>query len=166
MVYIIMGVSGSGKSLIGKEVAEALHLPFYDADDFHPEASVKKMHAGTPLTDADRIPWLQILADHIKQWHSRGGAVLACSALKEMYRAILSDYFTPFVHFIYLEGSKELILKRMQQRPGHFFPPTLLDSQFAALEEPKKAFYVSIDHTPEEIVSKIVQHIKSIDKKV
>jgi carbohydrate kinase (thermoresistant glucokinase family) len=165
MIIIIMGVSSSGKSLTGKKVAEALGLPFYDADDFHPASNVKKMHEGIPLTDADRIPWLQNMATHIKQWQSQGGAVLACSALKEKYRVILSDHYTAYVHFIYLKGSKELIMERIRQRPNHFFPPALLDSQFAALEEPKKAFHVSIDDAPQEIADKIVQHIKSIEKK-
>ena len=160
MVIIVMGVSGSGKTLIGEKLAEALSLPFHDADDFHPPSNVKKMEHGIALTDADRLPWLKILADNIDRWNEEGSRVLACSALKESYRKRLSHHYTADVQFVYLKGSKELILSRMQARQ-HFFPPHLLDSQFASLEEPEQAITVSIDQTPEAIVEEIVQ---SIDK--
>lgn len=161
MVIIVMGVSGSGKSLIGKQVAEEMKLPFHDADHFHPEANVDKMQHGIPLTDADRAPWLQSLAQHIQQWEKEGGAVLACSALKEKYRDELSMQYAPFVQFVYLKGSREMILPRISTRSGHYFPAELLDSQLATLEEPEDAFTVSVEETPETIVQKIVHHFAS-----
>lgn len=160
MVIIVMGVSGSGKTHIGKLLAEALALPFYDADDFHPEVNVAKMHRGEALTDTDRSPWLSTLASYIRQWNQTQGAVLACSALKESYRILLSHDYTAAVRFVYLYGTKELILSRMHDRQ-HFFPPDLLDSQFNALEEPQQALQVSIDQTPEAIVDDIVQKLNA-----
>lgn len=164
MVIIVMGVSGSGKSLIGKKLAKKLKLPFYDADDFHPESNVAKMREGIPLTDVDRMPWLQSLARHIQAWGQEGGAVLACSALKEKYREILSSHYASFVHFVYLKGNREVIMQRMQKRSDHYFPPDLLDSQINTLEEPDYAFTVSIDDTPEAILQKIVEHLTASGK--
>ncbi|MGB3776784.1 MAG: gluconokinase [Tunicatimonas sp.] len=173
MVIIVMGVSGSGKTHVGKLLAEALLLPFYDADNFHPPSNVAKMEQGNPLTDADRLPWLTILADKIKIWNTQGGAVLACSALKESYRIQLSVNYTANVRFVYLQGSKELILNRMLER-DHFFPPELLDSQFADLEEPssdepsldepgsdepQRAITVSSKQLPEVMVEEIVERL-------
>lgn len=158
MVIIVMGVSGSGKSRIGQLLADRLSVPFHDADDFHTPGNVEKMAQGIPLTDADRVPWLKILADHVGRWNEDGGVVLACSALKESYRALLSDRYTADVRFVYLQGSKELILARMRARE-HFFPPQLLDSQFADLEEPERAIVVDIDQTPEAIVEEIVREV-------
>lgn len=158
MIYIIMGVSGAGKTLIGSRLAKKLGQPFYDADDFHPESNVKKMSAGEPLNDRDRLPWLQQMARQMPKWEQRGGAVLACSALKASYRKLLSPPGIP-VRFIYLNGSKELIAKRMAGRDGHFMPESLLDSQFEALEEPTDAIFISIDKTPEEIVGEILRQI-------
>lgn len=155
MVFIVMGVSGSGKTHIGKLLAEAQSLPFYDADHFHTRVSVKKMEQGIPLTDQDRLPWLKMLAKHIEEWNQANGAVLACSALKESYRYRLSGGYQADVCFVYLRGSKELILSRMHER-NHFFPPHLLDSQFADLEEPEQqVIAVNINQTPEEIVAEI-----------
>lgn len=156
MVIIVMGVSGSGKTHIGKLLAEALSLPFHDADNFHTPGNVQKMEQGIPLTDADRLPWLTILANIMEQWNGRSGMVLACSALKESYRELLSHHYTIDVQFVYLRGSRELILSRMRAR-NHFFPPHLLDSQFADLEEPKRqTITVDIDQKPEAIVEEIV----------
>ena len=173
MVIIVMGVSGSGKTHVGKLLAEVLSLPFYDADDFHPPSNVAKMEQGNPLTDADRTPWLAILADKIQAWNTQGGAVLACSALKERYRVQLSANYTADVRFAYLQGSKELILNRMLAR-DHFFPPELLDSQFADLEEPSSdepgsdepgsdkpehAIVVSSKQLPAVMVAEIVKRL-------
>ena len=160
MVIIVMGVSGSGKTHIGKMLAKALGLPFYDADDFHPEANVAKMHQGEALTDTDRSPWLSTLALYIQQWNQTQGAVLACSALKESYRILLSHDYTAAVRFVYLHGTKELILSRMHDRQ-HFFPPGLLNSQFHDLEEPQQAIWISIDQTPKDIVDEMVQKLKA-----
>lgn len=157
MIYIVMGVSSSGKSLIGKKLANRLEIPFYDADDFHPKENVEKMKSGRPLNDNDRLPWLQILARNMVQWEQTKGAVLACSALKKAYRTILSSS-TP-VRFIYLKGTKQLIAQRMQNRSGHFMPQSLLDSQFKALEEPEEAITISIDATPEQIIQNLLREI-------
>ena len=162
MVIIIMGVSGSGKSTIGSNLAEKLHLPYFDADDYHPIENVKKMSSGKPLNDDDRQPWLEILSDKIAEWNQTGGAVLACSALKESYRSILQSK-SKNIQFVYLKGDRDLILDRMKKRSGHYMPPELLDSQFDALEEPENTIKVSIEPSPEEIVERIVSKLKTID---
>lgn len=158
MIYIVMGVSSSGKSLIGSKLAERLDLAFFDADEFHPPENVQKMESGKPLNDEDRLPWLQKLRRNMLQWEQTGGAVLACSALKKAYRDILSPPEVP-VRFIYLEGSKTLIAERMKNRDDHFMPESLLDSQFEALEEPLNAITVDIDNRPDRIVENIIEQI-------
>jgi gluconokinase len=156
---IVMGVSGCGKSFIGARVAQALGGVFEDADDFHPVSNVEKMAGGTPLTDDDRAPWLDILRERIVLNQSRTACyVLACSALKQSYRDRLrGDDSTETLVFVYLEGSKELIRQRMELR-DHFMPPALLDSQFATLERPGDAIAIDIELTPDEIVNAVVQH--------
>lgn len=151
MVYVVMGVSGCGKSTVGENLAQSMSLPFYDGDDYHPQANIDKMASGQPLNDDDRQPWLVELALNTKKWNGQGGAVLACSALKEKYRQTLSAFGG--VTFVYLKGTKELILKRMQERE-HFMKPEMLDSQFATLEEPKDAIELNISDTPDEMVNK------------
>lgn len=158
MIYIVMGVSSSGKSLIGGKLAKRLDLAFFDADEFHPPDNVQKMESGKPLNDEDRLPWLQKLRRNMLQWEQTGGAVLACSALKKAYRDILSPPEVP-VRFIYLEGSKTLIAERMKNRDDHFMPASLLDSQFEALEKPMNAVTVDIDQTPDRIVEDIIKQI-------
>ncbi len=160
MIYIVMGVSSSGKSLIGSKLAEELDLAFFDADEFHPAANVQKMEGGQPLNDEDRLPWLQKLRRNMLQWEQTGGAVLACSALKRSYRRILSPADIP-VKFIYLKGSKELIADRMKNRDDHFMPESLLDSQFEALEEPVNAVTVEIDQSPDRVVEEIIENIEA-----
>lgn len=139
-LYLIMGVSGAGKTTIGKGLAKQLAIPFFDADDFHPPENIAKMSSGQPLNDEDRYPWLlrlnQLLQDQQEQ-----GAVLACSALKDRYRQILEQDISGGIQFIFLKVSKELLLQRMQQR-NHFMPPALLDSQLTTLEEPRDALIV------------------------
>ncbi|MCI0577325.1 MAG: gluconokinase [Chloroflexi bacterium] len=159
MIILLMGVSGAGKTTIGRLLAEELAWPFYDADDFHPPANVAKMSQGLPLTDADRDAWLAALQQLIRQLLVQDQpAVIACSALKAAYRArLLANH--PGVYLVYLKGSYDLIYRRLQDRPGHFMPPDLLASQFATLEEPQDALVVSIDQEPEEIVKAIVQSI-------
>lgn len=157
---IVMGVSGSGKSTIGRQLAQRLGWEFRDADDDHPAANVAKMKAGTPLTDADRAPWLAILAERVVRAGTSGKPlVLACSALKQRYREQLTGGDTG-VRFVYLKGEKAQIAERMARR-NHFMPPTLLDSQFAALEEPTDAIEVSIMDTPEKIVTQVVDALRS-----
>jgi len=159
MVYIVMGVSGSGKSTVGSLLAEKMGLPFFDADNYHPAQNIKKMNTGIPLTDADRQPWLRQLAKHISSWNKAEGAVLACSALKKAYREHLEGGESENIRFIYLKGSKSEILDRLQKRSGHYMPPSLLDSQFEALEEPSDALTVSISDTPDQIASQILMKL-------
>ena len=158
MIYIVMGVSGSGKTLIGKKLAEELHLQFYDADDFHSPGNVKKMKRGQPLNDADRLPWLNKLAAKMPEWEAAGGAVLACSALKKSYRNRLNPEGIK-VQVIYLKGSKNVIAKRMSGRSDHFMPESLLQSQFDTLEEPRDALTVDISKSPEQIVDSITRQV-------
>lgn len=159
MILVVMGVTSCGKTTVGKILGERLGLPFFDADDFHPKANVDKMAARIPLTDEDRWPWLQRLVDGMGEWEKTGGAVLACSALREVYRDFLRKG-SPDVRFIHLKGSKELIRRRMEARKGHYMPPALIDSQFAALEEPgEEAIVVDIAPAPEEIAEEILRRV-------
>jgi len=131
-----MGVAGSGKTTIAHLLAEALHSAFLEGDDLHSPANREKMHHGTPLTDADRLPWLQRIAAAIDAWRAQGqSGVVTCSALKRQYRDILMGD-RKGVRLVYLEGSPNVIRERLASRQGHFMPPALLDSQFAALEPP------------------------------
>ena len=159
MIIVIMGVSGSGKTLVGNMLADRLGLPFYDADDFHPESNVKKMKSGKPLNDSDRRPWLQAMANRFPDWEREGGAVLACSALKQSYREQLQKGAAGDLQFVFLKGSKALISERMRRRKNHFMPGDLLDSQFEALEEPENAITVSIIQSPDEIIHKIIDQL-------
>ncbi|MEO8376882.1 MAG: gluconokinase [Candidatus Sumerlaeota bacterium] len=155
MVYIVMGVAGSGKTTVGEALAQRLNIPFHDGDDFHPRANVEKMSAGIPLTDDDRWPWLDALATASATWEASGGAVLACSALKQVYRDRLISKNSD-TKFVYLEGSRELLLKRLQDRPHHYMKPEMLTSQLATLEPPRDALRVDISQPPEEIVNSIM----------
>ena len=132
MVYVLFGVSGSGKTTLGKSLADYLNAPFYDADDFHPPLNIEKMKSGIPLNDTDRYPWLHALGDQVVRRHEDGSAILACSALKSEYRELLATYGP--IRFYLIEGSFELISNRLEQRDGHFMPPSLLRSQFESLE--------------------------------
>jgi carbohydrate kinase (thermoresistant glucokinase family) len=161
MVVVVMGVSGCGKTTVGKLIASRLGIPFYDGDDFHPQCNVDKMECGAPLTDEDRVPWLSRLAREIAQWDASSGAVLACSALKEQYRQRLRGAPGVDVRFVHLKGSRELISSRLQQRAGHSMPPALLDSQFEALEVPRNAIVVSIEESPEQIANAILRKIQA-----
>src|SRR3712207_6584842 len=147
MVVILMGVSGSGKTTVGRLLAERTGATFYDADDFHTPANVEKMRAGVPLTDEDRRPWLDALRALVASCLERGEpAVLACSALKEKYRERLR--VDGRVRFVYLEGDYELIEQRLKNRRGHFMKREMLKSQFETLEEPRRA--VRVDARSEE----------------
>ena len=152
-----MGVSGSGKTSVGKSLAERLGWDFYDADNFHPQANVKKMANGIPLDDSDRVRWLAALHDLISSSliQSRPG-VLSCSALKERYRQRLLEG-NAGVQLIYLKGSYELIWSRMIVRKDHYMKPHMLQSQFDALEEPSDALTVDISLTVEEILQVVIK---------
>lgn len=157
MVIVLMGVTGCGKTTVGKILANELGWHFYDADDFHPEENVEKMRQGIPLDDNDRMPWLQALRNLIDRAHDNEfNVVLACSALKEQYRNMLSHELKP-VKFIYLRGPESLIEGRLRARKGHYMNPDLLPSQFAALEEPSPdcALHIDIAPPPEKIASSI-----------
>ena len=156
---ILMGVSGSGKTTVGRQLATELGWLFFDGDDYHPPENVAKMSAGTPLDDADRAPWLAILHDLIDV-HLRASRpmILACSALKQRYRDQLL-FQNDGAKIVYLKGSYELILGRMMAREDHYMRPEMLRSQFEALEEPTDVVTVSIDRRPEEIVAAIKQKL-------
>lgn len=154
-IFIVMGVSGCGKSTIGKLLASAFEIPFFDGDDFHPKANVEKMSRGIPLKDSDRTEWLECL-NELAMRHKSYGAVIACSALKKTYRHILKGNLDNHIEFVHLDGTKAEILQRLEERKGHFMPIDLLDSQFDALEPPKNAIKVSIDTNPQEIVLDII----------
>nr|WP_298999087.1 gluconokinase [uncultured Allomuricauda sp.] len=159
MVFIVMGVSGTGKSTIGKLLSQKLHIPFFDGDDFHPEYNIKKMASGKPLNDEDRYDWLVTLNQLAKE-NKSNGAVIACSALKSSYRKILRKGMETSLVFVYLEGTFELIKSRLEKRSSHFMPNDLLKSQFETLEPPMEAIKVSIALTPEEIIESISKNIE------
>ena len=157
---VLMGVSGSGKSRIGAMLAARLGLSFRDGDDLHPAANVAKMAAGQPLDDADRAPWL----DAVGQTLRRPGTLVACSALKRVYRARIAAGAGAAVTFIHLDGSRALLAARLAARQGHFMPPALLDSQLATLEPlspDEPGISVPIDAAPGDIVAAICARLEA-----
>ncbi|MEU0556230.1 gluconokinase [Dactylosporangium sp. NPDC006015] len=159
-VIVVMGVAGTGKTTVGALLAGRLGWRYAEADDFHPPANVAKMAAGQPLTDEDRAPWLAAIGRWIDE-HAAAGTpgVVSCSGLRRAYRDQLRDG-RPQVRLVFLEGSRELITRRLAARHGHFMRVEMLDSQFAALEPPQPGediLAVSIDATPEQIVDEIVR---------
>jgi gluconokinase len=158
-VIVLMGVSGCGKSTVGPKLAAALGGDYADGDVFHPPANVAKMKSGQPLDDADRQPWLEAMAGAISDWsRKQRPVVLSCSALKRRYRDVLRTG-SPDLRFIHLAGEKALIAARLAARKGHFMPPALLDSQFAALETPglDEAITIPIDQPPDAIVDEAMR---------
>ena len=156
-----MGVSGCGKTTVGKAMAEKLDIPFYDADDYHMPRNIVKMASGKPLEDEDRWPWLDILAVEIKKWQQEKGAVLACSALKEVYRQRLfgnTDAFAKAKNtIVYLKADFDKIETRLKLRKNHFFEPKLLQSQFDTLEEPSYGIEVDASLTVDAILEAILK---------
>ncbi|TDW36783.1 gluconate kinase (SKI family) [Rhizobium azibense] len=154
---IVMGVSGSGKSSIGEKLAEALSLRYIEGDQLHPASNVEKMSKGIPLTDADRMPWLDLIGEAMKAALAKGnGVIVSCSALKRIYRERLRAAAGGNLFFVYLEGSKELLSERMGHRSGHFMPTSLLESQLETLEVPTGepgVVTVDIDDTIEDIAA-------------
>jgi len=157
MIFIVSGVAGSGKTTVGALVSEKLGLPFYDADDYHPKENIEKMASGLPLNDQDRVTWLRRLSLQIIEWEGNGGAILACSALKEFYRQILVPISPDQITWIILHGPKELIAERMEKRKDHFFNSNLLDSQFEIFEIPNYGWHFNIEDTSENIVERVVE---------
>lgn len=159
MIVIVMGVVGSGKTTVGRLLADQLGWGFADADDFHPRSNVEKIRRGIGLNDHDRQPWLQALHEAIARWiGERKNVVLACSALKRGYRGELE--VGSEVRFVYLKGSAELIAERLRSRKGHYADAQILASQFADLEEPEDAVTVNVDATPMEIVAEIQKKLR------
>jgi len=160
-LYVIMGVAGSGKTTIGARLARALDIAFVEGDELHPAENVRRMAAGIPLTDDDRRPWLLALAARLREARRAGaGIVMSSSALKRSYRDLLRSEAQAEVQFVYLKGSPALIVERIAQRRGHFMPPALLESQFAALEEPapeEHAWVCDIRQPPDAIAADLVQ---------
>ncbi len=160
-LYVIMGVSGSGKSLIGAQLARALDVEFVEGDDLHPPDNVKRMAAGIPLTDDNRRGWLIAIADRLREAkRARVGLVISCSALKRTYRDLLRSDGAAGVRFVYLAGDRALLAERLAQRRGHFMPPSLLESQLSTLEEPspdERAWLCDIRETPDAIVADLLR---------
>ncbi len=163
---VVMGVSGCGKTAIGEMLAERLGVPFIEGDQHHPQANINKMAAGIPLNDDDRWPWLAtlgaILGDTVRD---NGGGVLACSALRQVYRSSLAEAAGLPLRFVFLQGSRPLLERRMSDRSGHYMPVALLDSQLATLEEPdpeENAVTVSIDEPLVSLVERIIRRLAGI----
>jgi carbohydrate kinase (thermoresistant glucokinase family) len=162
MIILLMGVSGCGKTTVGEQLAERLGWPYQEGDALHPPANVAKMAGGTPLSDADRLPWLTAVAAWIDARQAAGeSGVVSCSALKRAYRQLLIDD-RPEVRLVYLQGSRDQLAERLAARTGHYMPAGLLDSQLATLEEPTGAeqpLVVTIDQPVEAIVVKIMKAV-------
>lgn len=163
MIVVVMGVSGCGKTTVSALLAAKFGWRYREGDDLHPPENVEKMRGGTPLTDADRLPWLHKIAAEIDGWRTRGEqGVLTCSALKRSYRDIIIGD-RPEVALVYLRGSHELIARRMAARHEHFMPAALLASQFATLQEPtsdERPIVIDVEGPPGEIADRIARQLR------
>lgn len=157
-----MGPAGSGKTTVGELLAAHLSWEFDDGDDFHPPANIEKMSRGIPLTDEDRLPWLQSIRDAMREWLAQArNVVLACSALKRSYRELLGiGPNAKDVRLVYLKGSYDLLLERLHSRKGHYMKEQMLVSQLADLEEPENAITIDASKSREEIVSEIRRQLR------
>jgi gluconokinase len=162
MILVLMGVSGVGKTTIGKLLSTRTGWRFEDADDYHLEENRQRMAAGIPLTDADRLPWLGVVHERISQYLQNGeSAIFACSALKQQYRETLAGGFGDSdIRFVYLRAPAALIKERSQSRKHPYMNPNLLDSQMATLEEPSGAWRVSVAESPEQSVNGILERLR------
>ena len=160
MIFVIMGVSGSGKTTIGKAVSNKFGWKYYEGDEYHPVQNIEKMKNGIALNDEDRLPWLLYLRTIIEEAVNRNeNIVITCSALKEAYREVLK--VNNDVKFVYLKGSYDLIKKRMEERTNHFFKPEMLKSQFEALEEPVEAIKIDITKSTESIIKDVIDKVNA-----
>jgi gluconokinase len=165
MIVVLMGVTASGKTTVGTKLAALEHWEYAEGDDYHSDANKAKMHAGIPLTDADRAPWLATLHEVLLGWHRSGtSGVLACSALRQAYRDELSAGIPGAeLRFVLLEVPREVLEQRMAERKGHYMSPALLDSQIATLEMPRDAIRVAGDLPPDEVVQEIVTALRATE---
>jgi gluconokinase len=165
VIIVLMGVTASGKTSIGTMLAEAEHWEYAEGDDYHSAANKAKMHAGIPLTDEDRAPWLASLHDLLLSWHRSGtSGVMACSALKQAYRDTLSGGIPKMeLHFVLLEVDKSVLAERLAERKGHYMSPGLLDSQIATLEMPRDAIRVHAEKPPDDIVREILVTVRAAE---
>ena len=163
MIVVVAGVSGTGKSTIGEALSTALAIPFFDADDYHPQKNIDKMQRGDALDDDDRWPWLARLAELLSNQEKQDGAVLACSALKERYRERLSGTLSTPVTWIVLTGSAALLSSRLSNRKGHFFDARLLENQLATLEMPAYGLHIDVDAPIDAVVSQAVSYIQQVN---
>jgi gluconokinase len=162
---VVMGVSGSGKSTVAEELAEKLGIAFIEGDKLHPKSNVDKMSEGIPLTDEDRWPWLDLIGAELHKGRENNGVVVSCSALKKTYRDRLRKAAGGSLAFVYLDGSLELLSRRMGERKGHFMPLSLLQTQLATLEVPTGepgVVTVSIDATPEDITANALSGLQAV----
>jgi gluconokinase len=159
--FILMGVAGSGKTTVGKRVAETLGLPFFEGDDFHPPENVAKMSSGIPLTDADRVPWIDALVGALNAKQS-ADAVVACSALSRFVRQHIRNTLKEPATFIWLTGSPEVIEERLRNRGAHYMKAGMLASQFAALQPPSSAHQVSVEQPVAQVVEQVLAIISSV----
>ncbi|MDQ1410108.1 MAG: gluconokinase [Acidobacteriaceae bacterium] len=166
MIILVMGIEGTGKTTVGRLLAERLHWDFADADDFHSAANKEKMKQGIPLADADRVPWLAAIREQIWRWiAAKKNGVITCSALKQSYRDLLlspppgQEGSRDEIKTVYLHGTYALIAERLHHRQGHFAGEALLASQFATLEEPKDAISIDVHQAPDQIVDEIMRRL-------
>ena len=161
-VFVLAGVSGSGKSTVGRRVADELALTFIDGDDFHPQTNIQKMAAGTPLTDEDRGPWIEALAKAINARKPSSDAIVACSALTKFVRDLLRDCVTEPLHFVLLTADPAIIQQRLAERPSHFMKPGMLGSQLATLQWPSDAIVIDVARSFDAVCGDVVACIRTI----